>query len=58
MERKNVSLKIVGDGPALDSLRNLATSLNLKDKVKFLGCVFGKELVKIYQKNDIFIKYV
>ena len=54
-ERKNFFLTIVGDGPALQSLRNLAHSLGLKNKINFTGCIFGKELVRIYQKSGVFV---
>ena len=54
-ERKNVVLTIVGGGPALNSLKNLASSLNLKKNVNFPGYIFGKKLIRIYQKGNIFV---
>lgn len=54
-QRKNICLKIVGDGPALQSLKNLAESLNLKNKITFTGYLHGKDLVKAFQKSDIFV---
>lgn len=55
MERKNVFLTIVGEGPALQSLKNLAHSLGLENKINFTGCIFGKKLVRMYQKSDVFV---
>ena len=54
-EKKNVLLKIVGDGPAIDSLKNLAKSLNISEKINFTGYRSGKGLVDEYHSSDIFV---
>lgn len=54
-ERENVLLKIVGDGPAIDSLKNLAKSLNISDKINFTGYCSGKKLVREYHSSDFFV---
>jgi glycosyltransferase involved in cell wall biosynthesis len=54
-EKENVSLKIVGDGPATNSLKNLAKSLGLSHKIKFVGYMSGKKLVNEYKSGDVFV---
>lgn len=48
-------LTIVGDGPDGSKLKNKAKSLNLKEKVSFIGWVANTRLGEIIEKNDIFI---
>ncbi len=54
-ERSNVTLTIVGDGPALDNLKSQAKSLNVSSKINFTGILMGENLVKSYHEGDIFI---
>lgn len=55
IDSKKASLVIVGDGPALDSLKSLASSLNLDEKIFFLGFVEWDKIVKYYQLGDVFL---
>ena len=50
----NFQFIVVGEGTALEQMKDLADSLNLADKVKFTGAV-SRELIKYYyQIADIF----
>lgn len=55
----NFSLDIIGDTnndkKYYEKLKNLVYSLDLKDKVRFLGKVSDEELVEFYKTRDIFI---
>lgn len=53
-EKGMARLTIVGDGPALASLKNLAKSLKLNN-VEFAGCLVGKPLIEAYHDGDIFV---
>ena len=50
-----VKILIAGDGPLKDELEDFVRKNNLRDKVKFLGYVTGKEKVDIIKKCGIFI---
>ncbi|MEZ9345019.1 glycosyltransferase [Vibrio cyclitrophicus] len=53
---KQLSLSIVGAGPALESLIYLTKIMLIEDDVKFLGFVpNGTELNNVYQEHNIFI---
>lgn len=52
---KDLTLHIIGDGPARESLENLAAKLVLKDKVKFYGFVPHDEVVKKLRDYDLFV---
>lgn len=54
-QNQPVSLRIVGEGPALNHLKHYADSLNLKKKVIFTGVKLGKDLINEYHKADIFL---
>lgn len=45
--RRNISLKIAGEGPELKNLEKLATELNLKEKVEFMGMRHGNDLKEL-----------
>ena len=51
----NVRLLIVGDGPALPGLKELASKLGVTDKVIFAGAAPYAEIGKYYQLGDAFI---
>ncbi len=51
----NVKLTIIGDGPALESVKDLVSSLNIKDKVLFVGAIKNDKLPKYYREHDIFV---
>ena len=48
VERKDINLKIAGDGSELENLKKLVNNLNLEKRVEFLGRVSEEELVKNY----------
>ena len=52
-----LSLKIAGGGDAayVQSLKDLATSLGLNERVSFLGTVFGEEKWQEIRKSDIVV---
>ena len=50
---KNIKLILAGDGPLIEDLKQKVKSLNLEEKVIFLGQC--KEIHKIYQALDVFI---
>lgn len=52
---KRLTLHIIGDGPARESLENLAAKLVLKDKIKFYGFVPHEEVVKKLRNYDLFV---
>jgi len=53
-KRKDVKLRIVGDGPDKPRLIRLIQALNIKDKVIFQGFVPHSEMPEYYQQCDIF----
>lgn len=54
-ERKDSTLTIIGEGPALDSLKTEADKLELGDSVLFAGFIENKQLPELYVKYDLFI---
>ncbi|MFA5644638.1 MAG: glycosyltransferase [Patescibacteria group bacterium] len=48
--KSDTKLKIVGSGPEEDNLKKLVASLNLNDKVDFLGPLFDQDLHKVIKK--------
>lgn len=48
-------LWIAGEGPLKEELMKLTGSLNLADKVKFLGYVSNDKLLELYKVADIFV---
>ncbi len=51
----NAELWIVGDGYYKNNLKKLARSLNIEDKVKFLGKKSHQDLAKLYNQSNIFV---
>jgi phosphatidyl-myo-inositol alpha-mannosyltransferase len=51
----NVTLKIIGDGSHLNTLKNLCKELDIEKNVKFLGKLPHNKLPQEYQKSSIFI---
>lgn len=47
---------IIDIGPEEKKLRSLVTKLNLEDKVKFLGHMTHKEIVKYHYLADVFVR--
>ena len=52
---ENLTLLIVGDGPARSDLESLADKLHIADHVVFTGMVDPSEVHKYYQIGDIFV---
>lgn len=50
-----IYLEIMGDGNAREKLETLTESLNLKDKVKFLGRIPREEIAPYYQRASVFV---
>lgn len=46
-----ISLTIIGDGPELQSLKNMATDMNIGRNVEFTGSLIGEELVRCLNKH-------
>lgn len=57
LHRKGIdfSLTIIGDGKQLDSLKILATELNIENKVIFTRRIPNTELPKLLQESNIYI---
>ena len=53
LENMDIELNIIGEGPELSNLKNLAKSLNVK--VNFIGYVKHDNLPRYYQKASIFV---
>jgi 1,2-diacylglycerol 3-alpha-glucosyltransferase len=54
-ELPQATLTIIGDGPALPSLKIQAQQLKIEDKVIFKGFVPNSELADIYPQYDLFL---
>lgn len=53
--KENIRFTIVGDGPYKDVLLNLANKNNNKDIIEFVGQKNKTDILKYYQKADIFV---
>ncbi len=53
--KNNLKLKIVGDGPELENLKKLITSLKLEKNVIFLGKIHPNKIKLIIKSFDYFI---
>jgi glycosyltransferase involved in cell wall biosynthesis len=54
----DLHLTIVGDGPALDPIRQLAASLGLRDRVAFAGTVTGSALRDLYSASHLAVSSI
>ncbi len=54
-EDNNIRMLIVGDGPALDELKELAEKLSISDYIIFAGEKPWKDVGKYYQLGDVFV---
>ena len=52
---KKVIYTIIGSGPLKDKLMNLVNTMNLEDRVKFLGQVSDKQKEEVLYNSDIFL---
>lgn len=50
----DVELLIIGDGPQLDEINQLVSSLNIGEKVKIIKKIPNEELAQYYVASDIF----
>lgn len=51
----NGVLKIAGSGKELDALRNLVASLQLENRIKFLGELKNNQIIRLYNDNNFFV---
>lgn len=55
-EFPQIELLVIGDGPELESLKNLAVNLKVEKHIKFLGAIYDLEtLLKLYHSSAIYI---
>ena len=54
-EFPDISLSLVGEGPALKSLKLLTKELEIEKNIHFLGFVEHSKLSSVYKEHDIFI---
>ncbi len=52
---KQVRLRIIGDGPQRQALKDLVRELNLSEHVVFEGFIQNSEVQKYYQKAQVFV---
>jgi len=52
---QNIHLVVAGDGALFDKLNGLVNSLEITDKVTFLGAINPKQLAKCYGIADVFV---
>ena len=54
-EFPGIKLKIIGEGPEKEYLKNLAKKLNIIDNIDFLGKIENrKEMIKVLKKSHVF----
>lgn len=51
----NIKLYLVGDGNAVNNYKEYVSRHHLKSKIKFLGQLTGKKLVKAYQQANVLV---
>lgn len=54
-EYPNIKLWVVGEGPEKGNLEALATELNIRDRVDFLGQRAHSEVLSLLKQSDIFV---
>jgi 1,2-diacylglycerol 3-alpha-glucosyltransferase len=54
-KREDAVLVIVGTGPEKEHLKNLSKTLNINDRVYFLGAIRHVNMPKVYKDSDIFV---
>jgi colanic acid/amylovoran biosynthesis glycosyltransferase len=54
-QHPNAKLTIVGEGPLLGQLRNLARELNIDGRVSFTGFISQEQLRDVYYQSHIFL---
>ncbi|MEP3387662.1 MAG: glycosyltransferase [Reichenbachiella sp.] len=53
----NLEYHIAGDGTLLKELKKLTKTLQISDKVKFLGSVTSDEVAELFTKSDVFLHH-
>lgn len=53
---ENVKFLILGEGEEKEKLKNLVRELKVENKVEFLGFIDHSEMMKYFEKADIFIR--
>lgn len=51
----NINFLVLGDGPEMGNLKNLADKLGIADNVYFLGIIKQNELINYFKAADLFI---
>ena len=54
-KHQHIRLQLIGSGPLLESLQQLSSTLNLTDKISFIGKVPHKKLPDYLSQADIFV---
>jgi len=54
-ELPDLQLILTGDGPSIESYKNLSKSLNIRKNTNFLGFVYDQKLLSLLATSDIFI---
>ncbi len=53
--RQNATLTIIGNGPKMEELKNLCSSLNVADKVTFTGHIPNNQVLEIMARSQFFV---
>lgn len=51
----NIYFVVIGDGPGLDEFKDIATNLNINDKVRFTGRVEHEDLPLYYMMSKLYL---
>jgi phosphatidylinositol alpha-1,6-mannosyltransferase len=54
-ERLDLEYVVIGDGPARNHLESLAASLDLSNRVRFMGRVSAEDLRAAYESSSLFV---
>lgn len=54
-DKAKVSLKIVGSGPELNYLKQIATDKNILERITFIDWIERKDLLELYKKSSLFL---
>jgi glycosyltransferase involved in cell wall biosynthesis len=55
LKSKDFTLTLIGDGKEKENLKELAENLKIDKKVKFLGSIPHRKILKYYQESDLFV---
>lgn len=55
LKDKNIHSLIIGDGPEMDNLKNLAKELKVDNQIHFLGRIISKKKFQYLSNSDIYI---